>query len=226
MMRVGLPFSNFLHTKSYENNFHPQNKSCAVIFSSPVLLNREYGKIIDSYDFVIRFNMAPTLGYEKFVGSKTTHRILGGYRGTPYYFMEQNELVLRPNKPVCWHKYFNNDYENYLNFSNKAYFDNYFITDPCGCSSNGPVGLLFAIKYFSEVGLFGFNLEIDRNKWHYFDDLKNTKYCKEIMSVYDLPNPYDKIVSSATAEQHTTYAQEKESILKLVRDKKVVLNGA
>jgi hypothetical protein len=196
-----------------------------------VLLNREYGKIIDSYDFVIRFNMAPTLGYEKFVGSKTTHRILGGYHGTPYYFMEQNELVLRPNKLTYWRKYFENDYENYLKFNNKAYFDNYFIMEPCGLSSNGPVGLLFAIKHFSEVGLFGFDLdlEIDRNKWHYFDDLKNTKYCKEIMSVYDLPNPYDKIVSTAdvkTVHRNHRFVEEKKSILKFVQDNKVVLNGA
>lgn len=222
----------FLDVKKYSNHFDPQDKSCAVIFNGPVLLNQEDGNIIDSYDYVIRFNIAPTLGYEDFVGSKTTHRILGGNHGQPYYFMEHNEIILRPNKPTIGavnDTYFDKDYENYLNVNNGEYFDNYFITDPYGNWSNGPVGLSFAIKYFSRVGLFGFNPELDQDKYHYFDDLKNIEYCKEIMSTYDLPNPYDKIVSSAdikTVYKNHNFMKEKSLVLKLAQENKFVLKGA
>ena len=222
----------FLDVKKYSNRFDPQDKSCAVIFNGPTLLDQEDGNVIDSYDYVVRFNMAPTRGYEDFVGSKTTHRILGGNHGTPYYFMEQNELVLRPNKrinPVINDKYFDTDYEHYLKVNNEAYFDNYFITCPHENWSNGPIGLSFAIKYFSKISLFGFNLALDRDRYHYFDDLKNTEYCKEIMSIYDLPNPYDKIVSSAdikTVYNNHNFIAEKNLILRLAQENKVVLKGA
>jgi hypothetical protein len=49
-------------------------KFCAVVFSS--VFNQNYGNFIDTHDLIFRFNMAPTRGYEKIVGSKTTHMVL------------------------------------------------------------------------------------------------------------------------------------------------------
>jgi len=181
--------------------------------------------------------MAPTAGYENFVGSKTTHRVLGGYRGKAYYFMEQDELVLRPNKfNVHGHstmtKYFDIDYRHSLSSENRKYFDNYFIPSRSLDTSNGPVGLLFAIEYFSKVALFGFNRDLDCDKYHYFDDVANTRYCEKLMSIYDLPNPYDKIVSSADINKvyekgyGHDFNQEKKLVLKLVQNHNVALKGA
>ena len=47
-------------------------KTCALVGSSGTLLLDEMGREIDEHDVVIRFNNAPTEGYEKHVGSKTT----------------------------------------------------------------------------------------------------------------------------------------------------------
>lgn len=49
--------------------------TCAVVFSSGSLLKHNYGKEIDKYENVYRFNLIKTKGYEKHVGSKTTHQI-------------------------------------------------------------------------------------------------------------------------------------------------------
>ena len=50
--------------------------TCAVVGSSGnIENNKNYGKDIDSHDVVIRFNDAPTVGYESVVGAKTTIRI-------------------------------------------------------------------------------------------------------------------------------------------------------
>lgn len=47
--------------------------TCALVLSSGVLKHREYGSLIDENDVVVRFNMAPTRGYERNVGRRTTH---------------------------------------------------------------------------------------------------------------------------------------------------------
>lgn len=51
--------------------------ACAVVSSSGQLVNSSAGKYIDSYPCVIRMNSAPTSGFEKDVGSRTTVRVMG-----------------------------------------------------------------------------------------------------------------------------------------------------
>ncbi|XP_071853368.1 CMP-N-acetylneuraminate-poly-alpha-2,8-sialyltransferase-like isoform X2 [Apostichopus japonicus] len=48
-----------------------RQKKCAVIGNSGILLESKCGSTIDSYDLVIRANMAPVRGYENDVGNKT-----------------------------------------------------------------------------------------------------------------------------------------------------------
>ncbi|XP_025830591.1 beta-galactoside alpha-2,6-sialyltransferase 1, partial [Agrilus planipennis] len=51
-------------------------KSCAVVASSGALRGSNLGRTIDSYNVVLRFNNAPTKGFESDVGRKTTLRIV------------------------------------------------------------------------------------------------------------------------------------------------------
>ena len=48
----------------------------AIVGSSKSILKKNFGKEIDTYQDVIRFNKSPVKNYEKFVGSKTTIRVV------------------------------------------------------------------------------------------------------------------------------------------------------
>ncbi|XP_018610423.1 alpha-N-acetyl-neuraminyl-2,3-beta-galactosyl-1,3-N-acetyl-galactosaminide alpha-2,6-sialyltransferase isoform X2 [Scleropages formosus] len=52
------------------------NKQCALVSSSGQMLNAGLGKEIDKADFVIRMNNAPTQGFERDVGNKTSLRVV------------------------------------------------------------------------------------------------------------------------------------------------------
>ncbi|KAM9450598.1 beta-galactoside alpha-2,6-sialyltransferase 1-like isoform 2-T2 [Clarias gariepinus] len=74
------PFSKFnwasqLPTKPLTSVLGPF-KTCAVVMSAASLRRSGLGKEIDGHDAVVRFNSAPTVGFEKDVGSKTTVRVI------------------------------------------------------------------------------------------------------------------------------------------------------
>ena len=53
-------------------------KSIAVVGNSGILLEQEYGELIDSHDIVIRCNLALVEGYERYVGTKKDFRVIAG----------------------------------------------------------------------------------------------------------------------------------------------------
>ena len=80
------------------NNFRYER--CAVVSNSGVLLKQSnltkifLGKVIDAYDFVVRLNLAPTKGYEKYVGSKTSMRVMERLAYQSYADMVKNQVSL------------------------------------------------------------------------------------------------------------------------------------
>ena len=59
-----------------ENKLLINKTKVAIIIQEKKILLKKMGKLIDDYNEVIRFNSAPTKGFESYVGSKTTLRII------------------------------------------------------------------------------------------------------------------------------------------------------
>ncbi|XP_033124711.1 CMP-N-acetylneuraminate-poly-alpha-2,8-sialyltransferase-like [Anneissia japonica] len=62
--------------RKFPKNYKPKKflrfyNTCAILGSAGILLGSRCGKEIDSHDFVMRSNMAPTIGFEDDVGVKT-----------------------------------------------------------------------------------------------------------------------------------------------------------
>lgn len=73
------------------------SKNVAVVGSSSKLLESQCGAHIDSFDEVVRFNRAPTTGYEQWAGSKTTLRIVNGhvFMSRPFTRWREDEQFIK-----------------------------------------------------------------------------------------------------------------------------------
>ncbi len=74
------------------------SENLAIIGSSAKMLQNKAGEEIDSFDDVIRFNRAPTAGFEDSVGSKTTLRVVNPHvylNGAFTRWDEDEQFVLK-----------------------------------------------------------------------------------------------------------------------------------
>ena len=180
-----------------QEDFTPGN-GCSVVGSSGNLLDNMYGDNIDSNEDVIRFNGAKTKGFEKHCGSKTTFRIMNCHSilniENEQYFLQQkerhpqidryllntieNETIIFKTDP-SWQLWNLHHILNPVKEKNNVYFvhkDFYNLGNKLNGgkeATNGFIGLLMALKYYSCIDCYGFSFYDPNVKKHYFDEIKN-----------------------------------------------------
>jgi len=89
-----LPKSLLNLLKSNPKNSSVQYNNCGVVSSAGSMLHSKLGKKIDANDFVIRFNAAPTEGFETDVGAKTSLRIINSQvvSDPSFKFLDESHL--------------------------------------------------------------------------------------------------------------------------------------
>uniref|UniRef100_A0A8C1MVH6 CMP-N-acetylneuraminate-beta-galactosamide-alpha-2,3-sialyltransferase 1 n=1 Tax=Cyprinus carpio TaxID=7962 RepID=A0A8C1MVH6_CYPCA len=181
-------FPLFPDKEHYSDTGPDRCRTCAVVGNSGNLLGSKYGPLIDFHDFVIRINKGPTEGYEKDVGSKTTHRIV--YPESAIDLDNSTHLVLLPVKilDIQWlisafttkNITQNINYYIYILFTYiskvmilhpefiRYVYDNW--TEGHGrYPSTGFLTLIFALHICDEVSVFGFGATSDGIWHHYFE---------------------------------------------------------
>ncbi|XP_061867525.1 alpha-N-acetyl-neuraminyl-2,3-beta-galactosyl-1,3-N-acetyl-galactosaminide alpha-2,6-sialyltransferase isoform X1 [Colius striatus] len=74
-------------------------RRCAIVSSSGQMLGSGLGQAIDGQECVLRMNHAPTAGYERDVGSRSTVRVVSHtsvpllLRNQPYFFQQSQETL-------------------------------------------------------------------------------------------------------------------------------------
>ncbi|XP_060760744.1 CMP-N-acetylneuraminate-beta-galactosamide-alpha-2,3-sialyltransferase 1-like [Neoarius graeffei] len=181
----------FLHfpDKEHYNDAGPDRcRTCAVVGNSDNLIGSHYGHIIDSHDFIIRMNRGPTIGYERDVGSKTTHRAM--YPESAMDLDNSTHLVLLPFKvldmewliSIFTTKHIRHTYTN-VKHTIQANKDKVMIMSPefmryvyknwlrehGRYPSTGFLILMLALHICDQVNVFGFGAKNDGIWYHYYE---------------------------------------------------------
>ncbi|KAF4100771.1 CMP-N-acetylneuraminate-beta-galactosamide-alpha-2,3-sialyltransferase 1-like [Onychostoma macrolepis] len=183
-------FPLFPDKEHYSDAGPDRCRTCAVVGNSGNLLGSNYGPLIDFHDFVIRINKGLTEGYEKDVGSKTTHRIV--YPESAVDLDNSTHLVLLPIKilDIQWlisaftTKNITQTYRK-VPSTIKANKDKVMILHPefiryvydnwaeghGRYPSTGFLTLIFALHICDEVNVFGFGATSGGIWHHYFEKI-------------------------------------------------------
>ena len=168
------------------------HEDVAIIGSSSKLKNKKFGQTIDTYHDVVRFNRAPTEGWEDYVGSKTTLRVANNHvfanvkhnvggdenclewpsEGQPQNFIKElkNQRILLLNKDISgWSKR-----NEHVDESSKIFMADYSQIELLGLTQNPSVGYAFitlCVANGIKPTIFGFGLEEEDDKAsHYWED--------------------------------------------------------
>ncbi|XP_043120282.1 CMP-N-acetylneuraminate-beta-galactosamide-alpha-2,3-sialyltransferase 2 [Puntigrus tetrazona] len=159
---------------------------CAVVGNSGNLRGAGYGPVIDGHNFIMRMNLAPTVGYEEDAGSRTTHHFM--YPESAKNLAANVSFVLVPFKTLdlLWItsalstgqirftyapvKQFLRVDKDKVQIFNPAFFK--YIHDRWThhhgrYPSTGMLVLFFALHVCDEVNVFGFGAD-SRGNWHHY----------------------------------------------------------
>jgi hypothetical protein len=145
---------------------------CAVVGSSGIVLNYDNGEDIDQHDMVFRFNSAPTRGFEKHVGSKTTYRITNT-QNWGFHEPKTNESILIHFRAKSAIKglFWNSKQKKPLKlYAFAPDFVEYVATKLNFLATSGLYGILLAMHKCNKVDIYGFQITTQHGAlYHYYD---------------------------------------------------------
>ncbi|XP_060767537.1 CMP-N-acetylneuraminate-beta-galactosamide-alpha-2,3-sialyltransferase 1-like [Neoarius graeffei] len=174
-------------------------RSCSVVGNSGNLLSSYYGKLIDSSNFVIRINQAPTQGFEHDVGSRTTHHVMYPESAIdlqnsstimlliPFKILDLEWLVSSLTSGHINHTYMpvrsriSANRHNVLVYNPlfMKYVHEVWLESHGRYPSTGFLSIIFALHICDQVNVFGFGADQEGNWHHYWEENQMSGAFKE-----------------------------------------------
>lgn len=163
-----------------------RSRRCAVVGSSVNLLGSGYGRQIDDYDLVIRMNSAPTKGYERDVGTRTSFNVVNTATSRLPDIGANNFTVIwggRPQRSLKKQWQGNADEVRKLVLENREQpvllltrqFNRYvarkWFASGAGQDSSPSTGvraIVLGLHLCDTVDLYGFGADKEGRWWHYY----------------------------------------------------------
>jgi len=188
--------STIKQTRALEFYKPEYSGSCSLVGNSGILLKEHFGSLIDSSDMTIRFNGAKIKGFQKNVGTKTNIRILNchyiknidsisyyNHQKSRFpemdrfflYNLEGEDLIFKTDPSwKLWEKkeiIKNVERKNNVYFISEEFYNLGKKINDGKEATNGFIGLMLSIKYFTDVRCFGFSFYEDQGKKHYYEKI-------------------------------------------------------
>ena len=162
------------------------NKPILLIGNSPNIKNYELGKYINENNFnIIRFNFSTTKDFEKYIGNKTTYRIINGasWNRRRNDVPKEDILIAEPifteeYKILC-------KYPTNLEFKSIHIIPSYSSLYIDSFPTSGFIAISFFLQFYKYIYIYGFSF----THTHYFDinknrnDINHHNYKKEKIAV-------------------------------------------
>lgn len=156
----------------------------AIIGNSGSILKKQYGSLIDSHETIVRFNEAPTFGFQKHVGSRTDLRFIA-YHGADYSLKGEDILLYSYSKKAQQEAFEKLHPNNSVAFLSKEFIrrcDN-MIGKPYWkwrllpgqtiihkiMSTTGLKSIIYFLERQQPISLFGFDTERISKHFHYYE---------------------------------------------------------
>ena len=164
-----------------------KDKKIAVVGSSGILLNSEYGELIDTHDIVVRFNASRVKGFEKHVGSQTDIRFFNGHAfagssdSSRFKKHDPNFVSSLSGETFIVKSWNMEEFAQGIlknTPQNSTYFLNPTFTRYCNSITGqeatcGIVGIFFLSLFTTNLSCFGFNFYKDGwSKNHYWEEIQ------------------------------------------------------
>lgn len=222
-----LCLANYYPSKSLRSRVNLQGRTkfanASIIFNSSLSL--KHGIEVDKADVVIRVNFMPTHGFEEYVGSKTTIRVLG----RSWLFKESDEILVHSYTSS---KYVDDDLSNLrqsqdlrslgIYASNDKLIQMVYYDQLQGLMTNGFRAVLIALELADHVTIYGGDL-LNRHWWYplyksvarlkpnHFPSASHMTNIKNLQTLSDVQvdyNSYFKPFADKTYSLHNSVAME------------------
>jgi len=161
-------------------------KRCSVIGNAGMLKKYKFGSTIDSSDLVIRFNLAPTEGYKKLVGSKTTLRFVNTIHAGYHEDNEVDVMQMQSQVGVQLYIKFRKEAPKQPLVAFDPQFSEFVSSNVATLPTGGYFAIWFALCNCVKVDVYGFHFRPGYGVSHHYFNAEKPRKGKVAIHDYDL----------------------------------------